>query len=368
MRELRAEVTAGQVSASGRMTVSQWAQRWLDVDVRPRLKPSTAAGYESAVRLYIGPVLGSVRLSALTADDVRRLHAVTVARSSTATAAKAHRVLARMLSVALREGLIQRNAAALTTAPSHCPAVQRIPTAREAGRLLDSLRGTPTHARRMCSFVLGAHQGEVLGITLDHLHLDADPPYVELAWEVHRVTWAHGCRPRDGEVWPCGRKRGADCARRFAPAPASLEAEAVVDTGLWLMRPKTVGSHRAVPLPPDLAAAVRDRIRVYRPMRFLFEASPGLPVDPAQDYRAWRAELAAAGLPPMRLHVARSTAATLLLEAGVPDRIIMEILGHTQLATTHHYQRPGLTASATALAGLSAAFAGASGSSSGVSV
>ncbi|GGV78036.1 hypothetical protein GCM10015535_12220 [Streptomyces gelaticus] len=41
-----------------------------------------------------------------------------------------------------------------------------------------------------------------------------------------------------------------------------------------------------------------------------------------------------AGLPRIRLHGARHGCATLLFAAGVPARVVMEILGHSQIAVT----------------------------------
>ena len=160
----------------------------------------------------------------------------------------------------------------------------------------------------------------------------------------------HGCGPQaPGGAWPCGRRRGADCPSRRAPVPAHLEAEQV-HGGLWLLRPKTRSSWRRVALPPLLTEALAEHIRVHHPARFLFEASPGIPLDPRRDWQEWKDALAAAGLPHVRLHSARHTTATLLLEAGVPLRTAQEILGQTQALTTARYQHPSLSLQAAALA------------------
>ena len=55
-----------------------------------------------------------------------------------------------------------------------------------------------------------------------------------------------------------------------------------------------------------------------------------------------------AGLPRMRFHDLRHSAATILLAAGVPERVVMEILGHSTLAMVKRYQHvlPGLTVAA----------------------
>jgi integrase len=65
--------------------------------------------------------------------------------------------------------------------------------------------------------------------------------------------------------------------------------------------------------------------------------SDGRPVGPRDDYDNWQAALNTAGLPPAPLHVARGTTATLLAEAGVPEDIRMQILGHVSVTAHRGY-------------------------------
>ena len=352
MRQVQLEVArAGDVPTGRTLSVAGWLERWLERDVAPVRKPSTTGDYRSAVRVHIVPAIGRRRLDRLTPDDIRAVHrAVLGGGASTTTAAKVHRVLRAALGAAEREGLVPRNVARLVTPPAASTAAPDRLTLDQVRTLLASRKGYPDYPRRLTSFMIGARQGEVLGITLDGLHLDAGAPWVELAWEVRRVRWAHGCGPQaPGGAWPCGRTRGADCPTRYAPVPAHLEAEQV-HGGLWLLRPKTRSSWRRVALPPLLTEALAEHIRVHHPARFLFEASPGIPLDPRRDWQEWKDALAAAGLPHVRLHSARHTTATLLLEAGVPLRTAQEILGQTQALTTARYQHPSLSLQAAALA------------------
>ena len=66
----------------------------------------------------------------------------------------------------------------------------------------------------------------------------------------------------------------------------------------------------------------------------MFTQPSGRPVDPGKDYREWRRLLEAAGVRRARLHDARHTAASLLLAQGVPARVVMEMLGHSQITLT----------------------------------
>ncbi|MDO4243569.1 MAG: tyrosine-type recombinase/integrase [Actinomyces sp.] len=360
LRELQAEVARARDVPTGRaLTVQEWMDLWWTREVAPVLKPSTARDYRLSIDRHIVPTVGRVRLDRLAPSDVRALHRAVMARGASATtAAKVHRCLSRALTIAEREGLVPRNVSRLVASPPSPVTPPQMLTPQQVRLLLGSLEGTPEHARRMTSFMIGARQGEVLGMMLDPalLHLDDATPWVELAWEVQRVTWAHGCGARTPTGWPCGRRRGAECPDRHAPVPRHLEGEQV-HGGLWILRPKTKSSHRRVALPPPLTAALRTHIDTYRPERFVFEAAPGVPVDPSRDHAAWVTSLDAASLPRVRLHSARHTAATLLLEAGVPLRTAQEILGQTQALTTARYQHPGLDAQAAALAAVSGTLA-----------
>ena len=66
----------------------------------------------------------------------------------------------------------------------------------------------------------------------------------------------------------------------------------------------------------------------------MFTTERATPIDPRADHRRWRELLVRAGVRPARLHDARHTAATLLLQQGVPARVAMEVLGHSQISLT----------------------------------
>ena len=53
-------------------TVRQYLWRWLEETVTPNLAPLTCATYESHVRHYLDPGLGSIRLDRLRVADVQR--------------------------------------------------------------------------------------------------------------------------------------------------------------------------------------------------------------------------------------------------------------------------------------------------------
>jgi site-specific recombinase XerD len=52
---------------------------------------------------------------------------------------------------------------------------------------------------------------------------------------------------------------------------------------------------------------------------------------------SWKAILRQAKVRDARVHDARHTAATLLIEQGVHIRVVQEVLGHTRVTTTEGY-------------------------------
>ncbi|MDQ1537840.1 MAG: hypothetical protein QOE58_2233, partial [Actinomycetota bacterium] len=102
---------------------------------------------------------------------------------------------------------------------------------------------------------------------------------------------------------------------------------------------------RTIVLPFTLRRALVDHALEQRALRELmpedwhdddlvFCQSDGKPIDPGADYKAWKRLLKAAEVRDARLHDARHTAATLLLLQGVPARVAMQILGHSQISLT----------------------------------
>jgi integrase len=66
----------------------------------------------------------------------------------------------------------------------------------------------------------------------------------------------------------------------------------------------------------------------------VFATRRGTPLEPGNVVRSFKRVLRAANLPDMRFHDLRHSCATLLLVQGVAPRVVMEILGHSQISLT----------------------------------
>src|SRR5262249_3538795 len=69
----------------------------------------------------------------------------------------------------------------------------------------------------------------------------------------------------------------------------------------------------------------------------VFSTRRGGPIERTEDWRTWKVMLRQAQVRDARVHDARHTAATLLIEQGVHIRGVQEVLGHTRVTTTERY-------------------------------
>jgi integrase len=335
LAKLRADVEAGRVGAAVHYTVAEWLDYWCETIHAEAVRPGTLRNYRGIAANHISVHIGRRRLDRLTAADVRRMHR---GIDSSCTAVAAHRILRRALDDAVREGVLATNPARVVHEPRHTTTARAALTAAQAGALLTHCRdtGDPWLLRWACAFLLGARQGEILGIRWSHINLDA--ARIDLEWQLQAMPQRHGCGPRrDDGRWPCRYRRPRYCPQAVIDAHRGFDYRLLHDN-LALTRPKTKSGIRVVPICAplhDLLTAAHTANRPDRnPHNLLFHHADGRPLTAAQDSRHWHTTLTAAGLPPVTLHSARATAATTLAAAGVDEATRMKILGHVS-ATVH---------------------------------
>ena len=117
------------------------------------------------------------------------------------------------------------------------------------------------------------------------------------------------------------------------------------EAGPVFVEPKTGRSRRAIVLSRRAALALREhRARqrerrlaagpAWRAQRLVFCNTTGGPADPSWQRAVFYEALNRAGLPAIRFHDLRHTAATLLLAQGVHPKVVSEMLGHATITLT----------------------------------
>ena len=285
---------------------------WLE-GRRAQLRPRTWDRYEEHVRLHLTPALGRVPLIRLSPADIQRADAALSAHGlAPATVRRAHATLRAALQDALRWRQIVSNPATLVS-PPRVPEREMQALGPEGARaLLGAARGDDLEALWVLAVTAGLRQGELLALRWDD---------VDLTGGCVRVT---GTLTR---------------VRRAAPANGETKTHQVIAS------PKTARSRRRVEIGTLAVEALRghrrrqveERLRaanLWVDRGLVFCGPTGGFLQPVTVNGELRRLLAVAGLPVIRFHDLRHTAATLLLGRDVNPKKVSEMLGHSTVAVT----------------------------------
>jgi len=136
----------------------------------------------------------------------------------------------------------------------------------------------------------------------------------------------------------------------------------------FLVAPKTERSKRTLPLPEAVVTSLKahktrqaqERLlagRRWQDWGLVFCSTIGSPLDPSNVTKQYRAILKAVGIEQRRFHDLRHSCGSFLAAHNVHPRVIMEILGHSQISITMNtYTHVDLTSMREALDSLSDVF------------
>lgn len=350
----------GQLDTTGAIapkapTVATWLHKWLDEIAALRVSPKTLATHRSCVTQHLVPNIGHIRVDQLTPEHVLELHktlrATPAARSDGTLAESAvlrtHAVLSRALTDAIRVGYVNRNVAKLVDRPGRGTPKVEFLDLDQSTKLIAAIADLPFGSRWAFALLTGQRQGECLGLRWSHLELADDHGFADVAWQLQRLGYKHGCGDEE-----CGRRFAGDCPERALDVPPGYEYEQL-DGGLCLIRPK--GSVRkVVPLIPSLVAWLRRHEGEQPPGKhdLVWTRDGGRPIDLRQDYEAWLDLLDALDLPRVKLHSLRHSCVSLHMSLGTSENMLLQMVGHSTIAAARRYQhldRPAALAAAVKL-------------------
>ena len=293
----------GLPPVSERQTVRQYMGHWLE-STRPSLRPKTWLRYEQLLRLHVVPEIGKVRLVRLSPQHLQRLYAGRLeAGLSPASVVQLHAVLRRALGQAARWGLVARNVASLVTPPRRSRKEMATLSPEQARILIEAVAGDRLEALYVLAINTGMRQGELLALRWSDVDLDGGTLQVKATLQ------------SAGEGFVFAEPKTAHSRRQVALNRPAAEA---------------LRSHRARQLEERLSMGV-----AWEDNDLVFANEVGRPIAAANlRNRSFWPLLEQAGLPRIRFHDLRHTAATLLLGRGVHPKIVSEMLGHSQIAIT----------------------------------
>lgn len=274
---------------AGNVHLDEWWARW---HVTRIVADATAAKNASFYRTHVEPRWGSWPLATIRRMDVAAwVKEMQRAGVGEWTAAGALHLLAAMLEAAVDEGLLAANPARGVNAPAPPRRAPRWFTRDQAAALLAAL-DEPWRLLVDVDLHLGLRWGELAGL------------------HGSEVDWLRG------RLWV---------------------VRVLTRTGLRDY-PKSRRSYREVPIPPRLLEQLSRHMGGRDRDGLVFTAPAGGPLDESRfRRRVWYPALARAGAPPWPPHTMRHTAASWLVQAGVPLYDVQRLLGHEDSRTTERY-------------------------------
>jgi integrase len=288
----------GTLTQPGKTTLAAFLTRWLDDVARLAVRARTLDNYRRSVEKHISPLIGGVKLDKLCTAQIEWLYAE-MERNGVGchTRRLCHAVLRQALKKAVRWNLVSRNACDGAEPP--CIKSKEIQplTAVQAGALLAAARGDRQEALYVLAVTGGMRLGELFGLQWSDVDLESGAIHVR-----------HALQELNGK--------------------------------LELTEPKTAKSRRKIELGRLAIDALLDhRKRQLAAGRlasgYVFTNTDGGPLRRSHFHRAnYKPLLTKAGLPDIRFHDLRHTAATLLLMSGVHPKIVADRLGHSKIGIT----------------------------------
>ncbi len=303
VQSVQTEVGQGWDLKGGKTTIKDYSAYWLDL-VKATIRVKTIAGYETVLRNHILPRLSEMKLKDLKPDRIDQFYAELLADDvGLYTIRLCHRTLHVMLEKAVKYNFILRNPAHGATVPQAPATEMSVLDEEQVTRILIAASNTRYEALFRLAVTTGMRQAELFGLK-----------WADISWQ-----------------------RGVLYLRR--------QIQRVPGEGMQFSEPKTRAGKRTIKLSEGMLQAFREhKLRQQVEMEqagsrwsdadLVFTSKYGGSLDQSNVRREFYAILGIAGLPKMRFHDLRHTAASLMLNNGIPVIVVSKILGHSKPSVT----------------------------------
>jgi integrase len=297
IREIYAQREAGLTYAGAQARLGEYITSWLE-SKGGHIRPATQQQYRYSIERYILPRIGGVRLLELTTGRVQAfIDELAREQVGSRTIQVVRIVLHGCLKQAQQQGLIGRNPVELVKSPKPPAREMRVWSESELSGFLVSVQGERNEMLYALALATGMRQGELLGLK-----------WADIDW------------------------RGQVQVKR--------QAVELQGGGYAFAEPKSKRGIRCIEIGDGIIERLREQARRVELMRkmarerwqendLVFPSAVGTPQTGSNLDRDFQRLVKRAGLPEIRFHDLRHTAATVMLSHGIPAVIVAGMLGHT---------------------------------------
>jgi integrase len=289
-------------------SLGEYLSLWVDFK-SPSWQFKTIERVKLDINKFIIPELGEIKLCDLTAEHIEKAY-VSILRNhgiSDSSLLHIHSTLRTALNRAVKLKRLAVNPMLSVETPKQKKFRPSPLTMTEWRTLIQVAQEEPTmwHLMWRITLATGLRQGEVLGLSWDDFNPDTGAIYI--CNQLQRQTG-------NGLVLKSTLK-----------ADASARSIVLDEETLNLMKAWRIEQN-----------AYRLRLGSWGRFELVFTNSVGNPMEPRKAAYRWKELLTKAGIADRRLHDARHSFATVLLQSGVEVKIVSHYLGHSDVRTTQN--------------------------------
>ncbi|HLI70789.1 MAG TPA: tyrosine-type recombinase/integrase [Ktedonobacteraceae bacterium] len=304
LEDIKFEIRQGTLATGPNQTLAQYLEYWLETVHRPLVRISTYYKNRGIIYNHLIPAIGKITLQKLTPYHVQDLcHSKEQAGLKPGTVRNIRQVLHIALDKAVSWGLVGRNVCDVVSSPKVGVRSETVLDIGQAKQLLEIARGNRLEGLLTLTVATGLRRGEIL--SLKWADVDLEGGSIQIRRTMSRVG-------------------------KF---------------GIVTTEPKTAKGRRKVILPQFVIEALKQH-RQYQLERkeqagdkweendFVFPNLYGRFWEPTYLDQMFKRLLVKSGLPVVRFHDLRHSAATILLGMGIHPKVVQELLGHSQISIT----------------------------------
>jgi integrase len=302
LKTTKAQIEGGLTLAGAQVSLADFLKEWLTL-IETSVRAKTSDQYRQIVRQHIVPDLGPIRLKDLNPRQIQSLYSKKLETgTSPRSVIMIHAVLRRALNHALKLGVIGRNPVMAVIRPKFKRKEMNVLSDSQVRVLLSAAAGTRFEATYWVAVTTGLRLGELLGLK-----------WSDLDWVNRRLRIQRQVQRFRGSL--------------VFSEPKTSAGRRVIALGMATI--EILRKHQNLQ-----SGEIRKSGETWKENGMIFPSTIGTPMDPSNLYHHFKNLLKETGLPNIRFHDLRHTAATLMLQQGVHPKIVQERLGHADISMT----------------------------------